>query len=859
MEEDRLASPHLDLTDLDPWRPHDLQHLNGEAKDEIEETIWLRRPVSCSTVASCALPFATVQWEIPDGVAQRPSSRTGRESGDGISSSPLGPFHGNEAERKEERDGTDSSVNLTGNDFKPCDAAAGQEPTTQQREHSPHRLLGSSHNAVSFKSDLEEEEEDSVTSDAVSTTADLRTEEPREEQEEELKVLMTQRAHSAGPQTSFQGAKMADESQVGSASNVSRLDECVSNNVEAPELPKQTDNNGPSLEVLAEGTPSQKVPAADGSEGKPQTFSQDNRLPPKHCDDSVHLGQPQLSEKTHSSIQFVDSAVKESEVETKASHQNQAKDVASLLLKVSSRALKSNESHEVAIALNGSGPVLVTNVEPGRTAESATPHMNGGDMDREKAFRLAERLFKLEGIQRVDVVKHFDKDNSFSRAVGEEYLRFFDFTGQTLDQALRSFLKVVMLLGETQERERVLQHFADRFHHCNPDSFSSPGAVLAITCALMLLNTDLHGQNVGKAMSSSRFVSNLEGMNDGQNFSKDLLKGLYNSIKSEPLQWAVDEQELTSVWMEEVDAPLRSKSNPFQDVPHDKTAPVVKQGFIQRKLHADIDGKRTPWGKRRWKTFYGVLKGMVLYLQKDHSRGDQQSNEEVVSVHHSLAEPAADYTKKPYVFRLQTADWRVFLFQASSKMEMTSWISRINLVSALHSSPPFPAAVGSQRRFCRPILPASQSAHTLERQLQSHAGMLESFQTDLSYLQQNPPEGKKARGKEMEEHRTRAEYLQHEICRYESYTRVLEAWKGIEKTGDGAFIAAVLSLFDKAMCASPVAEEGEDDADVGRLTKSQSSPSLDIEMAPQSAVRIKRNVSERWTYRRVAPRLNKDA
>uniref|UniRef100_A0A3Q4MET6 PH and SEC7 domain-containing protein 4-like n=1 Tax=Neolamprologus brichardi TaxID=32507 RepID=A0A3Q4MET6_NEOBR len=86
---------------------------------------------------------------------------------------------------------------------------------------------------------------------------------------------------------------------------------------------------------------------------------------------------------------------------------------------------------------------------------------------------------------------------------------------------------------------------------------------------------------------------------------------------------------------------------------------------------------------------------------------------EVVSVHHSLAEPAADYTKKPHVFRLQTADWRVFLFQASSKAEMNSWISRINLVSALHSSPPFPAAVGSQRKFRRPILPASQSAETL--------------------------------------------------------------------------------------------------------------------------------------------------
>lgn len=41
------------------------------------------------------------------------------------------------------------------------------------------------------------------------------------------------------------------------------------------------------------------------------------------------------------------------------------------------------------------------------------------------------------------------------------------------------------------------------------------------------------------------------------------------------------------------DSTLRSKSNPFQDVPHDKKASLVKQGLLQRKLHADIDGKRS--------------------------------------------------------------------------------------------------------------------------------------------------------------------------------------------------------------------------------------------------------------------------
>lgn len=41
------------------------------------------------------------------------------------------------------------------------------------------------------------------------------------------------------------------------------------------------------------------------------------------------------------------------------------------------------------------------------------------------------------------------------------------------------------------------------------------------------------------------------------------------------------------------DAPLRSTANPFLDVPHDKKAPEIKEGLLHRKLHADIDGKRS--------------------------------------------------------------------------------------------------------------------------------------------------------------------------------------------------------------------------------------------------------------------------
>jgi len=67
--------------------------------------------------------------------------------------------------------------------------------------------------------------------------------------------------------------------------------------------------------------------------------------------------------------------------------------------------------------------------------------------------------------------------NEFSYLVGVEYVRYFDFSSLTLDMALREFLRKLVLVGETQERERILAHFSRRYLDCNPGSFNSEGTV----------------------------------------------------------------------------------------------------------------------------------------------------------------------------------------------------------------------------------------------------------------------------------------------------------------------------------------------------------------------------------------------
>lgn len=42
----------------------------------------------------------------------------------------------------------------------------------------------------------------------------------------------------------------------------------------------------------------------------------------------------------------------------------------------------------------------------------------------------------------------------------------------------RYFFKAFSLVGETQERERVLIHFSNRYFYCNPDTIASQGNLM---------------------------------------------------------------------------------------------------------------------------------------------------------------------------------------------------------------------------------------------------------------------------------------------------------------------------------------------------------------------------------------------
>ena len=122
--------------------------------------------------------------------------------------------------------------------------------------------------------------------------------------------------------------------------------------------------------------------------------------------------------------------------------------------------------------------------------------------------------------------------------------------GATLDGALRVLLRKFRLPGEAQCIDRVMEGFARAFKRANPPESAEPwpyseDAAYVLSFSLVMLNTDLHSQNIKDAdrMSRDGFVSNNRGIDaGGADLPRALLEALYDGVKREEIK--MDEGDL---------------------------------------------------------------------------------------------------------------------------------------------------------------------------------------------------------------------------------------------------------------------------------------------------------------------------
>lgn len=157
----------------------------------------------------------------------------------------------------------------------------------------------------------------------------------------------------------------------------------------------------------------------------------------------------------------------------------------------------------------------------------------------------ATYLAKLEeavnrGVIAAILCKGFD---DFSKSCLRKYMRGFSYFSDSIDMAVRKMLMEVELPKETQQIDRLLQGFADRYCECNPGIFVSTDEAYFVAFSILLLHSDTHNKNNKRKMQRQDYVKNTQ---DQVEVSRDILECFYDNVSYTPFIHFEDEVAINS-------------------------------------------------------------------------------------------------------------------------------------------------------------------------------------------------------------------------------------------------------------------------------------------------------------------------
>ncbi|KAJ5816883.1 SEC7-like alpha orthogonal bundle [Penicillium robsamsonii] len=125
--------------------------------------------------------------------------------------------------------------------------------------------------------------------------------------------------------------------------------------------------------------------------------------------------------------------------------------------------------------------------------------------DREQAQRLFDSQDQVVGNEPAAAWLG-DPDRAMVR---EAYMRLYNWSNLNIVASLRALCDRLVLKGETQQVDRVLDAFSTRWCDCNPShGFKATDVVHTICYSILLLNTDLHLADIDSKMTKTQFVRN---------------------------------------------------------------------------------------------------------------------------------------------------------------------------------------------------------------------------------------------------------------------------------------------------------------------------------------------------------------
>ncbi len=189
--------------------------------------------------------------------------------------------------------------------------------------------------------------------------------------------------------------------------------------------------------------------------------------------------------------------------------------------------------------------------------------------DDDTPARYLERL--LEVFSRSVIAAALSKSTEpFSQSVLRSYMRGFSFFGDPMDMALRKLLMEAELPKETQQIDRFVQSFANRYHECNPGIYLTPDQAYFIAFSLLILHTDVFNKNNKHKMQKTDYLKNTR----GEGIADDILGVFYDNISYTPFIHVEDDLDING---ERIVAQKARKRTIFPNTTPDPARRVAKE------------------------------------------------------------------------------------------------------------------------------------------------------------------------------------------------------------------------------------------------------------------------------------------
>jgi len=149
-------------------------------------------------------------------------------------------------------------------------------------------------------------------------------------------------------------------------------------------------------------------------------------------------------------------------------------------------------------------------------------------------------------------------------------MRGFKFFEDPMDMAIRKLLMEAELPKETQQIDRCLQAFANRYHECNPGIYSTPDQAYFIAFSLLILHTDVFNKNNKHKMQKAEYLKNTR----GEGIFDEILEVFYDNITYTPFIHVEDDFDING---ERIIAHKAKKKSIFPSTTPDPAKRVAKE------------------------------------------------------------------------------------------------------------------------------------------------------------------------------------------------------------------------------------------------------------------------------------------